>query len=111
MTIEVPDTAVCTCDPDTGCDGEGYEPDDPRTCPYCMTADGELPCPADPNAYDGVIESLMDTVHKEAGFDPNVVCADGSEPFASVALGYGLVLDLTAKVRRLERRAGVSDAE
>ncbi len=37
---------VCTCTPD-GCDGEGFDYDDPRTCVYCRDLDGEMPCPAD----------------------------------------------------------------
>lgn len=44
------------------------------------------------------IEGLIDTL-APLGFEGVVVCADGSEPFASLDLGDGRWLDLHAEVR------------
>jgi hypothetical protein len=88
----------CICEPGEGCDEEGQP-----GCAFCCALDGEMPCPADPATWDGAVEGLMDDV-QSAGFEAVVVCADGSEPFASLDCGHGLVLDLTAHLRRAEAR-------
>jgi hypothetical protein len=87
----------CACDPAEGCDEE--------RCDYCRALDGEYDCPADPAAYDSMIEGLMDILKPE-GFEPVVVDASGKEPFASHDLGGGLALDLTATLRRVTQFDG-----
>lgn len=89
----------CTCTYGDGCDGEGYEPNDPRTCQVCRTLDGEADCPHDfDETLIPLLEQVTDTLTAD-GFETVVLATDGSEPIASMDLGDGYWLDLTANVR------------
>jgi hypothetical protein len=87
---------VCTCRTD-GCDEEG-EPG----CTYCQKADQEEPCPADPTTYESLLQDVIDRLSSLYGFEAVVVDPTGKEPFASLDLGHGLVLDLSAALRRTD---------
>jgi hypothetical protein len=88
----------CNCTPE-GCNGEGYEPNDPRTCQLCLHLDAEADCPRDfAEVLVPTLEDLLDRI-RSAGFEPHVIAVDGSEPFASLQLDGGYWLDLTAQVR------------
>jgi len=94
--------ARCTCTYGSGCDGDGYEPDDSRTCQVCRHLPAEEDCPHD---FDETLVPLLEQVSDRLtadGFETVVLAVDGSEPFASMDLGDGYWLDLTAQVRLVE---------
>lgn len=41
--------SACVCASDEGCEGEMYDPNDARTCSYCLDLPDGIPCPADPS--------------------------------------------------------------
>ena len=100
-TTETPEfttpETVCTCRPAAGCDQEG----DPG-CEHCRRLDSEEPCPADDETYYSLIEDIIDRLHTIYGFEAVVVDVSSNEPFASLDLGHGLVLDITAALRRVD---------
>lgn len=53
----------------------------------------------DPNeVHAATVEGVIDAL-EPLGFEPVVVCADGTEPCASLDLGDGSWLDVTVQVR------------